>query len=40
MYVLDRLALDRLGINWPDIRERWITQPIARFLLGFLDANK
>jgi hypothetical protein len=35
MYILDRDALNRLGINWPDIRERRLSQSIARFLKGF-----
>ena len=37
MYVLDRGAVDRLGITWADVRERRISQPIARFLNGFIE---
>lgn len=40
MYVLDRGALNRLGINWPDIRERRISRAIAGFLDGFLQHGR
>ncbi len=40
MYVLDRDAVDRLGITWPDVRERRISQPIARFLSGFVEQSR
>jgi hypothetical protein len=35
MYVLDRDALNRFGINWPDVRERRVSQAIARFLTDY-----
>lgn len=36
MYILDRDGLNRLGINWADIRERRLSQAIARFVQGFV----
>ena len=36
-YVLDRDEMNKLGINWQDIRERRISQFVGRFLGEFLE---
>jgi len=39
IYVLDRDELNRLEINWPDIRERRLSQAVARFLKSFVEGT-